>query len=148
MRRLALSVLVVALGTLLAGCGGGEETQELTAPTQETEIVEETTATQAPPRDEEEAAADEAQKKAPQQGEGGALNTIRIDPNSPVPPDEQIESFRLDCQTSKAQQAEGQEAVDAYFREAISTGTTMAEVISGRGYECTDQEIRVMQRQD
>jgi hypothetical protein len=147
-RRLALLVLAVALVALLAGCGGQEETKELTAPTEKTEIVEETTATQAPPRDEEEAAADEAKKKAAQRGTGGASNTIGIDPNSPVPPDEQIEFFRLGCQTLKAQQAEGQEAVDAYFQEAISAGTTMAEILSGRGYECTDQEIRVMQRQD
>ena len=152
-RRAALSVLMITLAVSLAGCGGdGGETQkgseELTAPTEKTEIIEETTATQAPPRDEEESVADEAKKKATRQGAGGASNGMRIDPNSPVPPDQQIESFRLDCQTLKAQQAEGQEAVDAYFQEAISTGTTMAEVLSGRGYECTDQEIRVMQRQD
>ncbi len=148
-RRLALSVLVVALAALLAGCGGGEENKELTAPTEDTEIVEETTAaTQALPRDEEEAAADKAKKQAAQQGKGGASNTINIDPNSPVPPDEQIEFFRLGCQTLKAQQAEGQEAVDAYFQEAISAGTTMAEILSGRGYECTDEEIHVWQRQD
>ena len=151
-RRLALSVLMITLAASLAGCGGdGSETQkgseELTAPTQETEIIEETT--RAPPRDEEEAAADEAKRKAAQQGTGGASNgIIRIDPNSPVPPEEQIESFRLGCQTLKAQQAEGQEAVDAYFQEAVSTSTTMAEVLSGRGYECTDEEVRVWQRQD
>ena len=87
-------------------------------------------------------------KKAAQQGKGGASNAISIDPNSPVPPDEQIESFRLGCQALKAQQAEGQEAVDAYFQEAMSAGTTMAEVLSGRGYECTDEEIHVWQRQD
>jgi hypothetical protein len=150
-RRLALSVLMIMLAALLAGCGGdGSETQkgseELTAPTQETELTEETT--RAPPRDEEEAAADEAKRKAAQQGTGGASTGIRIDPNSPVPPDVQIESFRLGCQTLKAQQAEGQEAVDAYFQEAISTGTTMAEVLSGRGYECTDEEVHVWQRQD
>lgn len=140
-RRLAVSVLVVALVALLAGCGGGEEDKGLTAPTEDTEIVEETTATtQAPPRDEEEAAAE--------RGKGGTPNTIMIDPNSPVPPEEQIESFRLGCQTFKAQQAEGPEAVDAYFQEAINTGTTMSEVLTGRGYECTDGEIRVWQRQD
>ncbi len=153
MRRSALSVPVVVLVALLAGCSpdGSDPkrgSKELTAPTEKTEIVEETTATQAPPRDEEEAAADEAKKKAAQRGTGGASNTIAIDPNSPVPPDEQIEFFRLGCQAFKAQQAEGQEAVDAYFQEAISAGTTMAEVLSRRGYECTDQEVRVMQRQD
>jgi len=101
--------------------------------------VEKTTAaTQAPPRDE----------AAAESGKGGASNTIIIDPNSTVPPDEQIESFRLGCQMLKAQQAEGQEAVDAYFQEAVSAGTTLAEVLSGRGYECTDGEIRVWQRQD
>lgn len=139
------------MAVILAGCGGSED--EFTAPTEKTEIVEETTqagsvGSQAPPRSEVEVAADEAKKKAAQQGKGGASNTINIDPNSPVPPDEQIEFFRLGCQTLKAQQAEGQEAVDAYFQEAINAGTTMAEVLSGRGYECTDQEIRVMQRQD
>ena len=40
-------VLVVVLAVVLAGCGGGEETEELTVPTQETEIVEETTAERA-----------------------------------------------------------------------------------------------------
>jgi hypothetical protein len=140
-RHLALSVLAVALVALLAGCGGEEKTKELTAPTQETEILEETTATQAPPRDEE-------ATKAARQSVGDTSTTVSIDPNSSVPPDEQIEFFRLGCQTFKAQQAEGQEAVDAYFQEAISAGTTMAEVLSGRGYECTDQEVRVMQRQD
>jgi hypothetical protein len=140
-RRSALLVLVVALVALLARCGGGEENKELTAPTEDTEIVEETTAaTQAPPRDEDEA--------APESGKGDASNTIIIDPNSTVPPDEQIESFRLGCQMLKAQQAEGQEAVDAYFQEASNAGTTMAEVLSARGYECTDEEIRVWQRQD
>jgi predicted ArsR family transcriptional regulator len=143
-RHLALSVLAVALVALLARCGGEEKTKELTAPTQETEIIEEAT-TQAPPRDEEAAA--EATKAA-RQSVGDASTTVSIDPNSSVPPDEQIEFFRLDCQTLKAQQAEGQEAVDAYFQEAISAGTTMAEVLSGRGYECTDQEVRLMQRQD
>ncbi len=140
-RHLALSVLAVALAALLAGCGGEEKTKELTAPTQETEILKETTATQAPPRDEE-------ATKAARQSVGDTSTTVSIDPNSSVPPDEQIEFFRLGCQTLKAQQAEGQEAVDAYFQEAISVGTTMAEVLSGRGYECTDQEVRVMQRQD
>ncbi len=144
-RHLALSVLAVALVALLARCGGEEKTKELTAPTQETEIIEEATTTQAPPRDEEAAA--EATKAA-RQSVGDASTTVSIDPNSSVPPDEQIEFFRLDCQTLKAQQAEGQEAVDAYFQEAISAGTTMAEVLSGRGYECTDQEVRLMQRQD
>ena len=139
-RRLTISVLVVALVALLAGCGGGEEDKGLTAPTEDTEIVEETTtATQAPLRDEAEAA---------ERRKGGASNIIMIDPNSPVPPDEQIESFRLGCQTFKVQQAEGPEAVDAYFQEAVNTGTTMSEVLSGRGYECTDGEIRVWQRQD
>ena len=140
-RHLALSVLAVALVALLAGCGGEEKTKELTAPTQETEILEETTATQAPPRDEE-------ATKAARQGVGDTSTTVSIEPNSSVPPDEQIEFFRLGCQTLKAQQAEGQEAVDAYYQEAISAGTTMAEVLSGRGYECTDQEVRMMQRQD
>ncbi len=140
-RHLALSVLAVTLVALLAGCGGEEKTKELTAPTQETEIIEETTATQAPPRDEE-------ATKAARQSVGDTSTTVSIDPNSSVPPDEQIEFFRLGCQTLKAQQAEGQEAVDAYFQEAMSAGTTMAEVLSGRGYECTDQEVRVMQRQD
>ena len=148
MRCSALSVLVVALVALVAGCGGGEKTKELTAPTEDTEIIEETTVRQAPTRDEEEEAADEAKEQAERQGAGGASSPTRIDPNSPVPPDEQIESFRLDCQTLKAQQTEGQEAVDAYFQEAVNTGTTLAEVLSGRGYECTDQEVRVMQRQD
>jgi hypothetical protein len=155
-RRSALSVPVVVLVALLAGCApdGGDPqkgSEELTAPTEKTEMIEETTATQAPPRDTEEAAAaaDEAKNKAtPRQGAGGASNIIRIDPYSPVPPDEQIESFRLDCQTLKAYQAEGQEAVDAYFWEAMSVGTTMAEVLSERGYECTDGEVRAMQRQD
>ncbi len=140
-RHLALSVLAVALVALLAGCGGEEKTKELTAPTQETEIIEETTATQAPLRGEE-------ATKVARQGVGDTSTTVSIDPNSSVPPDEQIEFFRLGCQTLKAQQAEGQEAVDAYFQEAMSAGTTMAEVLSGRGYECTDQEVRVMQRQD
>ena len=103
--------------------------------------AQETTATQAPPRDEE-------ATKAARQNVGDTSTTVSIDPNSSVPPDEQLEFFRLGCQTFKAQQAEGQEAVDAYFQEAISAGTTMAEVLSGRGYECTDQEVRVMQRQD
>jgi hypothetical protein len=49
---------------------------------------------------------------------------------------------------SRHSKQRGQEAVDAYFREAMSAGTTMAEVLSGCGYECTDQEVRVMQRQD
>ena len=146
MRCSALSVLVVALVALVAGCGGGEKTKGLTAPTEDTEIIEETTVRQAPTRDEE--AADEAKEQAERQGAGGASGPTRIDPNSPVPPDEQIESFRLHCQTLKAQQTEGQVAVDAYLQEAMSTGTTLAEVLSGRGYECTDQEIRVMQRQD
>jgi hypothetical protein len=142
---------VAILAVILAGCGGSEE--EFTAPTEKTEIVEETTqagsaGSGTPPRSEVEVAADEAKKKAAQQGKGGASNAISIDPNSPVPPDEQIESFRLGCQTLKAQQAEGQEAVDAYFQEAMSAGTTMAEVLSGYGYECTDEEIHVWQRQD
>ena len=139
------------MAVILAGCGGSED--EFTAPTEKTEIIEETTqagsvGSETPPRSEEEVAADEAKKKATQQGKGGASNAIRIDPNSPVPPDEQIKSFRLGCQTLKAQQAEGQEAVNAYFQEAISAGTTLAEVLSERGYECTDEEIRVWQRQD
>jgi hypothetical protein len=142
---------VAILAVILAGCGGRED--EFTAPTEKTEIVEETTqaasvGSEAPPRSEEEVAADEAKKKAAQQGKGSASNTINVDPNSPGPPDEQIEVFRLGCQTLKAQQAEGQEAVDAYFQEAMSAGTTMAEVLSGRGYECTDEEIHVLQRQD
>ncbi len=138
---MAVSVLVVALVTLLAACGGGEQDKGLTAPTEDTEIVEEpTAATQAPPRDKA--------KVTAQRGKGGASNTILIDPKSPVPPEEQIESFRLGCQTSKAQQAEGPEAVDAYFQEAIDTGTTISEVLSGRGYQCTDEEVRVWQRQD
>jgi hypothetical protein len=142
---------VAILAVILAGCGGGED--EFTAPTEKTEIVEETTqagsvGSETPPRCEEEVAVDKAKKKAAQQGKGGASNAISIDPNSPVPPDEQIESFRLGCQTLKAQQAEGQEAVDAYFQEAMSAGTTMAEVLSSRGYECTDEEIHVWQRQD
>lgn len=147
-----LWVTVAILAVILAGCGESED--EFTAPTEKTEIVEETTQagsveSEAPPRFEEEvAAADEAKEKAAQQGKGGASNAIRIDPNSPVPPDEQIKSFRLGCQTLKAQQAEGQEAVNAYFQEAISAGTTLAEVLSERGYECTDEEIRVWQRQD
>jgi hypothetical protein len=67
----------------------------------------------------------------------------------PPPEEERIESSRLVCQAVKARQAEGQEAVDAYFREAATTGTTpAAEVLSGRGYECTEGEIRAMQRQD
>jgi hypothetical protein len=66
----------------------------------------------------------------------------------PPPEEERIESSRLVCQAFKARQAEGQEAVDAYFREAATTGTTLAEVLSGRGYECTEGEIRAMQRQD
>jgi hypothetical protein len=67
----------------------------------------------------------------------------------PPPEEERIESSRLVCQAFKARHAEGQEAVDAYFREAATTGTTpAAEVLSGRGYECTDGEIRAMQRQD
>ncbi len=140
-RHLALSVLAVALVALLAGCGGEQKTKELTAPTQETELIEETTATQAPPRGEE-------ATKAARQGVGDTSTTVSIDPKSSIPPNEQIEFFRLGCQTFKAQQAEGQEAVDAYFQEAISAGTTMAEVLSGRGYECTDQEVRVMQRHD
>ena len=139
------------MALILAGCGGSEE--EFTAPTEKTEILEETTqarsvGSETPPRSEKKMAVDEAKKKAAQQVKGGASNAISIDPNSPVPPDEQIESFRLDCQTLKAQQAEGQEAVDAYFEEAMSAGTTMAEVLSGRGYECTDEEIHVWQRQD
>ncbi len=142
---------VAILAVILAGCGGSED--KFTAPPEKTEIVEETTQagsveSEAPPRSEEEVAADEAKKKAAQQGKGGASNTVRIDPNSPVPPDGQIEFFRLGCQTLKAQQAEGQEAVDAYFQEAMSAGTTMTEVLSGRGYECTDEEIHVLQRQD
>jgi hypothetical protein len=147
--RLWATVAIWAV--ILAGCGGSED--EFTAPTEKTEIIEETTqagsvGSETPPRSEEEVAADEAKKKAAQQGKGGASNAISIDPNSPVPPDEQIESFRLGCQTLKAQQAEGQEAVDAYFQEAMSAGTTMAEVLSSRGYECTDEEIHVWQRQD
>jgi nitrous oxide reductase accessory protein NosL len=47
--RLLATILVVVF---VAGCGGGEE-EELTAPTEETEIVEDTTeVTQVPPRDE------------------------------------------------------------------------------------------------
>jgi hypothetical protein len=91
-RHLALSVLAVALVALLAGCGGEEKTKELTAPTQETEILEETTATQAPPRDEE-------ATKAARQNVGDTSTTVSIDPNSSVPPDEQLEFFRLGCQT-------------------------------------------------
>ena len=141
MKRSVLSVLVVSLVVLLAGCGGEEQTEELTAPTEKTEIIEQTTTTPlAPPGGEEEAT---------RRGVGGASNTtIRIGPDGQVPTDEQIESSRLDCQTLKAQQAEGQEAVDAYIREAATTGTTLAKVLSGHGYECTDGEIRVMQRQD
>ena len=133
---------MVSLVVLLVGCGGEEEqTQELTAPTEKTEIIEQTTTTPlAPPGGEEEAT---------RRGVGGASNTtIRIGPDGQVPTEDQIESSRLDCQTLKAQQAEGQEGVDAYIREAETTGTTLAEVLWGRGYECTDGEIRVMQRQD
>src|SRR3712207_1775160 len=93
-RRLTILVLVVALVALLAGCGGGEEDKGLTAPTEDTEIVEQTTATtQAPPRAEAAATA-----------KAGTSNAIMVDPNSPVPPDQQIESFRLGCQSFKAQQ--------------------------------------------
>ena len=54
-----LWVLVAILVVILGGCGG--EGEEFTAPTEKTEIVEDTMeVTQAPPRDEEEAAADEA----------------------------------------------------------------------------------------
>ena len=136
-----LSVLVVSLVVLLAGCGGEEQTEELTAPTEKTKIIEQTTTTPlAPPGGEEEAT---------RPGAGGESNTtIRIGPGGQVLTDEQIESSRLDCQTLKAQQAEGQEAIDAYIREAATMGTTLAKVLSGRGYECTDGEIRVMQRQD
>jgi hypothetical protein len=135
-----LSVLVVSLVVLLAGCGGEEQAEELTAPTEKTEIIEQTTTTQAPPGGEEEVT---------RRGAGDTSSTtMRIVPDGKVPTNEQIESSRLDCQTLKAQQAEGQEAVDAYIREAATTGTTLAKVLSGRGYECTDGEIRVMQRQD
>ena len=61
MRRLSLSVLVVALVALLAGCGGREDTNELTPPTQETEIIEET----------QEQAGREAMEQAPR-GQRGA----------------------------------------------------------------------------
>ena len=46
--RLLATILIVVV---LVGCGEGEK--ELTAPTEETEVVEDTTeVTQAPPRDE------------------------------------------------------------------------------------------------
>ncbi len=52
-------MLVAILVVILAGCGGEEE--EFTAPSEKTEIVEDTMeVTQAPPRDGEQAAADEA----------------------------------------------------------------------------------------
>ena len=54
-----LWVLVAILVVILAGCGGEEE--EFTAPSEKTEIVEDTReVTQAPPRNGEQAAADEA----------------------------------------------------------------------------------------
>jgi hypothetical protein len=52
-------VLVAILVVILAGCSGGEE--EFTAPSEKTEIVEDTMeVTQVPPRDGEQAAADKA----------------------------------------------------------------------------------------
>lgn len=126
---------------MFVGCGSGAPAEKA----EEEAGGEETTVTQAPPRSEEEAAADEAKRKAAEQGKGGASNTISIDPNSPVPPDEQIEFFRLGCQAYKAEQAEGQEAVDAYFQEAISRGGTVAEVLSEQGYDCSNEEIRELQ---
>jgi hypothetical protein len=94
------------------------------------------------------ATADEAKPKTAEQGKGGASDTIDIDPNNPVSPEEQSEFSRLDCKAYKVVQAEGQEAVNNYFQEAINRGTTLAVVLSEHGYECTNLEIRDLQEQE
>lgn len=63
-----LWILVAVLVILVTGCGSSNE--EFTAPTEKTEIIEDTTAAettteaQVQPRDNEEAAADEVKKAA------------------------------------------------------------------------------------
>lgn len=94
------------------------------------------------------ATAGETKPKNAEQGKGGASDTNNIDPNNPVSPEEQSEFSRLDCKASKVVQAEGQEAVNNYFQEAINRGTTLAVVLSEHGYECTDLEIRDLQEQE
>ncbi len=75
----------------------------------------------------------------------GEWKGVRIDFGSPASPDEQVESFRAECQAQKAVDTEGQEALEAYFEQAMSEGETVADVLSEAGYECTNTEIREMQ---
>jgi len=36
--------------------------------------------------------------------------------------------------------------LDTYLQEAINSGQTVAELLSERGYECTNQEVREFER--
>jgi hypothetical protein len=149
MRLLVIVVSVV----LLVGCGGEDTSVEKAEEEPGVQEVEETSVKatskdtgeaaltqEAPPRSSEEAA---------EQGKSGAKNTISIDPNSPVPPAEQVEYFRMLCQAYKASGENletFEETFDAYFQEAMNSGRTVAELLSERGYECTNQEVREFQR--
>jgi hypothetical protein len=154
LRVIATLWALLALPALVASCMSTETAEEET-PVEDSQRIpelEEVTQkdiTQAPPRSEEEAAADEAKRKAAEQGKGGAQNIISIDPNSPVPPAEQVEHFRMLCQVYKAS-GENIEAFEgtfeAYFQEGMNTGRTIAELLSERGYECTNEEVRNFQR--
>ena len=154
-------MIVVSVVVLLVGCGGEDTSVEKAEEEPGVQEVEETSVkatsedtgeaalTQAPPRSSEEAAVDAAKRKAAEQGKSGAKNTISIDPNSPVPPAEQVEYFRMLCQAYKASGENletFEETFDAYFQEAMNSGRTVAELLSERGYECTNQELREFQR--
>lgn len=104
----------------------------------------------------------------PTQGLGDESENISIDPNSPLPPEGQIEFFRLECQTAKAE-SDGYDTdalfeglgeviaaeqfpetapaprLDPEIQQDLAEGKTIPDILEEAGYTCTDREIREMQ---
>ncbi len=90
---------------------------------------------------------EKVEEEVAEKGKGGTPNTKSVDTDSPVFPDDQSEFFRLGCQGNKAEQIEGQGAMDRYVQQATNEGRTVVEVLSEQGYDCTNEELIEFQGQ-